>query len=198
MKTDRKERAMTDERTALLAMAYPDAFQAGHDAATAAQAERVRELEAEIARLREAETILSERLMTYGKGLTERDDEIAKLREALRRIQLTPTLKPTSTGLRPETSPAKPLEPTMTDIEREHATLIAFVAGIARLPLSTPAGMNAQQCHANRLRKVRRAARHIIEHQFDDAEKAIADLLAEGRVELRDGKIALNGADHED
>lgn len=76
-------------------------------------------------------------------------------------------------------------------MEREHATLLAFVAGIAKLPLSTPSGENAQQYHAKRLRTVRRAARHIIEHQFDEVEQAIAVLLAEGRAELRQGQIAL-------
>ncbi len=79
----------------------------------------------------------------------------------------------------------------MSDLEREHATLLAFVAGVSRIPLGTPAGVNAQQHHAKRLRIVRRAARHSIEHQFGDAEKAIAELLAEGRVELRDGQITL-------
>lgn len=81
----------------------------------------------------------------------------------------------------------------MDDLEREHATLLAFVAGVARLPLNTPAGVNSQQHHAKRIRQVRNAARHIIEHQFSDAEKAIAKLLAEGRVELQDGEIALTG-----
>jgi hypothetical protein len=69
----------------------------------------------------------------------------------------------------------------VSDLEREHATLLAFVAGVSRIPLGTPAGVNAQQHHAKRLRIVRRAARHIIEHQFGDAEKAIAELLVEIR-----------------
>ena len=76
-------------------------------------------------------------------------------------------------------------------MERENATLLAFVAGVAVTGTKMRAGISQTQQLAQRIRTIRNAARLVIEHQFDDAEKAIAVLLQEGRAELRDGQIAL-------
>jgi hypothetical protein len=60
--------------------------------------------------------------------------------------------------------------------------VLAFVASLAQMSLRVPQGANQSAHLANQMRAIRRGARHILHHQYDEVAQALATMIGEGRV----------------